>query len=185
MKKTEDETTSLISKKHWHTHLVELKLGSWKKHYDFNYRNKIIALTLNHFIKKNELVIHGYLITGSSIFLVAKTDHRSFEEVIERIELHIALLLKKYDNKFSNSISKTDFMLDIEDIFQTVHQPLFKIKPLQNYYLIKLITGIKIEIPYLDPELEYLKLLIKNHPFCSSVDYSGAIGPVEVTLLEV
>lgn len=166
-------------------HLVELKLGSWKKNYDFNYRNTVIAMTLNHFIKENELVINGYLITTKSLFLVAKIEHRSFQEIMERMELHIALLLKKYDSKFTGSIFKVDFLSDIENIFQTVHQPLFKIKPLQNHYLIKLITGRKIDIPYLDPELEYLKRLIKNHPFCSSIDYSGALGPVEVTLLEV
>lgn len=184
MRKTDDKPTSMVSKRHFYSHEIELKLGNWKKHFDFNYRSTVIVMALNHFIKEHELVVNGYLITTKSLFLIVKTEKKSIDELVEKIELHIAFLLKKYDNKFTNSISKDDFLIEMENILYTVHQPLFKLKMIKSNYLIKLITGQKIDIPYYDPELEYLKLLIKNHPFCSSIDYSGALGPVEIVLLE-
>jgi hypothetical protein len=69
-------------------------------------------------------------------------------------------------------------------MFYVIHEPLFELYPLKNNHLIQLITGKKVELPYFDRELENLKFMIAHHTFCSAIDYSGALGPVDVTLLE-
>lgn len=183
MKKNENITVDIIAKKHLYHHKAALKIGDWKKHFDFNYVNTIIAMALNYSIENNELVINGYLITRQNLFLIAKTSEKKIDATVHKLEVHINYLLKTYPQKLQQR-QKISFIVDDENVFYATRLPLFQIHPLKNNYLEPLITGKKVTLPYFNPALEDLKLMIKNNPFCSAIDYSGAIGPVDVTLLK-
>lgn len=184
MKNIEDIAAVPLPKKHFYTHKAELKIGKWKNNFDLNYTNSIIAIALNHFCKYHDLIINGYLITAKSLYVVAKTPEKSIEKVLDKIEDYIHLLLKRDNQTLKKKNFNIDFILDPEDVFFEIQEPLFKASPLKNDYLIALITGKKTALPYHDRRLEALKQLIHHHPFCSAIDYSGAIGPVQVTLLK-
>ena len=182
MKKIENTPVSIISKKQYYTHKVELRIGVWKKHFDPNYVNTIIAMALNHCTKDKEFIINGYLITSQNLFLAAKTDTKKFDETLHKIEHHIHLVLK-HPNPERNKY-EADFFIGQEDSYYAVQDSFFTVYPLKNDYLTRLITGKKVLLPYFNPELERLKLMVQQHSFCSVIDYSGGIGPVDVTLLE-
>lgn len=184
MKKIEDKPVQLVARKHFYNHKAELRLGDWKNHFDPGYINTIIAITLNHFIKEKELIINGYLITHKSLYLLFKSDKKAIDELLQKVESYLVFLLKKHHKKVKNNIYKNDLIIKEDNIFYIIHEPLFTYNPLKNDYIIQLITGKKIELPYHDPDLEYLKSGIKNNPFCSAIDYSGALGPVDVTLIK-
>lgn len=184
MKNMEDTPAALLAKKHLYSHKTALKIGNWKNNFDLNYTNTIIAIALNHCCKYHDLIINGYLITASSLYLVVKTHEKSIDTILNKIEDRINLLLKDDKRTLKNKKYNIDFILDHEDVFFEIQEPLFKVYPLKNEHLIPLITGKKIELPYYDRRLEALKKLIHHHPFCSAIDYSGAIGPVNVTLLK-
>ncbi|MBS7231629.1 hypothetical protein KHA90_11395 [Flavobacterium psychroterrae] len=179
MKKIENATQNLISKKHLYSHKTELEIGEWKKHFGFDYVNTIIAMALNHCIKNHELIVNGYLITKNSLFLIAKTHEKSIDTAIQKLEIHITFLLKINPEKVKKNKYEMAFIVDDDDLFYAVRGSLFKVYPLKNNDLTALLTGKKITLPYFNPELENLKSMIKNHPFCSAIDYSGAIGPVQ------
>ncbi|MGH2664783.1 hypothetical protein [Flavobacterium sp.] len=183
MKKVEDKPIPLISKKHLYHHKVELRLGNWKNNFDISYVNTTIAIALNHCCKYNDLIINGYLITTKNLYLIAKTNEKTIDVILNKIERHIHFLLKADNRIIKKNIFNIDFIVDDEDVFYEIHEPLFKVYPFKNDHLIQLITGKKVKLPYFDRKLEDLKLMILHHRFCSAIDYSGAIGPVDVTLL--
>lgn len=185
MKKIENTPPEILSKKHLYTHKAELRIGDWKKHFDFNYINSIIAMALNYCNKNQDLIINGYLITRQNLYLIVKTHDKTIDATIHKLEAQISFLLKMNPQKFKKEKYEIAFIVDDEDLFYGVRGSLFKIHPLKNTYLIHLITGKNVTLPYFNPEVENLKRMIKNHPFCSAIDYSGAIGPVAVDLLRL
>lgn len=183
MKKDDDTSTSLVFKKHLHNHKVELGIGNWRKHFDSNYINTIIAMTLNHCTKDKEFIINGYLITSKSIYLIVQTNEKTFDTLLNKIEKHVHLLVKTHKKGIQNNYENDFIEYEEDSTFYTIGKPLFKLYLLKNEHLVQLITGKKVLLPYFNPELEDLKLMILHHPFCSAIDYSGALGPVDVTLL--
>lgn len=177
-------TIEVIASKPLYYHKVMLKIGNWKKHFDLNYVNTIIAMALNYCCKKKELFINGYLITSQNLYLIVQTNEEIIDATVNRIELQIILLLKINPEKLKENNFEISFIADDENVFYAGRRSLFKIYPLHNDRLVKLITGKKVELPYFDNNLEDLKAMIHSHPFCSAIDYSGALGPVDVTVLE-
>ncbi|WP_163411024.1 hypothetical protein [Flavobacterium ajazii] len=182
MKKTDDKSISIIIKKQLYSHEAELKLGDWKNQFHLDYVKTLIAMALNYCTENNDLVVNGYLITDKALYLIVKTNDKTFDSSIKKIENHIHFLLENHTKELK-SIDKYNFETNDENTFFSIRKPLFKIYPLKNEHLIQLLTGKKVTLTYFDRKLEDLKLLIRNHPFCSAIDYSGAIGPVEVGLL--
>jgi len=181
MKKVDDKSISITIEKRLHEHKIELRIGNWSKKLDLNYVNTLIAMTLNHCTKDKDFIIKGYLMTSKTIYLIVKTNEKIFDNLLNKIEKHVYLLLKTHKKEIQNCY-ENDFM-DEDTAFYTIRKPLFKLYSLKNGHLVQLITGKKVLLPYYNRELEDLKLLIRNHPFCSAIDYSGAIGPVNVTLI--
>ncbi len=183
MKKVDDKSISITIEKRLHEHKIELRIGNWSKKFDLNYVNTLIAMTLNHCTKDKDFIINGYLMTSKTVYLIVKKNEKIFDNLLNKIEIHVHLLLKIHKKEIQKS-HENDFMADDDDsAFYIIRKPLFKLYPLKNEHLIQLITGKKVLLPYYNRELEDLKLLIRNHPFCSAIDYSGAIGPVDVTLI--
>lgn len=182
MKKTENIKKVAISYPKLYQHKVTLKIGNWKKHFDFNYVNTIIAMALNNFEKESyTLFINGYLITSQNLYLVVQINDKRIEELVTRIETKIILLLKTFPQKLKENRREISFIADDENNFYEARKPLFKIYPLENDHLVKLITGEKVTLPYFDRNLKELKALIHNHPFCSAIYYLKCYGPVRVT----
>lgn len=181
MKKNENIKKVAIAAPQLHRHKVKLKIGNWKKHFDLNYVNTIIALALNDFNDKIFFYINGYLITSQNLYLVVQTTEKSVEEMVTKIENQIINLLKTNPQKLKENRGEVSIIADDENLFYAARKPLFKIYPLENDHLIKLITGQKVTLPYFDRDLENLKNRIHNHPFCSAINYLGGIGPVKVT----
>ncbi|WP_337966030.1 hypothetical protein [uncultured Flavobacterium sp.] len=181
MKKTENIKKVAVAAPQMQRHKVTLKIGDWKKHFDFNYVNAIIAMALNDFDDKIYFFINGYLITSQNVYLVVQTTEKNIEEMVNKIETKIILLLKTNPQKLKENRREISFIADDENIFYEARKPLFKIYPLQNDHLVKLITGEKVTLPYYDRNLRELKALIHNHPFCSAIYYLKGIGPVKVT----
>lgn len=181
MKKNENIKKVAIAAPQLHRHKVKLKIGNWKKHFDLNYVNTIIALALNDFDDKIFFYINGYLITSHNLYLVVQTTEKSVEEMVTKIEAKTILLLKKNPQKTKESHSEISLVADDKSLFNIIRKPLFEIYPLENDHLVKLITGEKVELPYFDRDLEHLKNRIHNHPFCSAINYLDGVGPVEVT----
>ncbi|WP_316632401.1 hypothetical protein [uncultured Flavobacterium sp.] len=181
MKKTENTSKVAVAAPQFHRHKVMLKIGNWKKHFDFNYVNTIIALALNDFDDKFFFYINGYLITSQNIYLVVQTNEKNIDEMVNKIETKIILLLKTNPQKLKENRGEISFIADDENIFYEARKPLFKIYPLENDHLVKLITGEKVTLPYFDRNLKELKTLIHNHPFCSAIHYIGGVSPVKVT----
>ncbi|WP_264563987.1 hypothetical protein [Flavobacterium sp. N3904] len=184
MRKIEKKPEPCAPKKHFYSHKIELKIGAWKKQFDFNYVNTIIAMALNHCTKDNAFFINGYLITSNTLYLVAKTDKKAMDGILYKMEQHLSLLIQIHSQKLKKKMYETDDIVDDETILYPIYEPLFELYPLKNNHLIQLITGKKVALPYFDRELERLKFMVKHHSFCSVIDYSGALGPVDVTLLE-
>jgi hypothetical protein len=181
MKKTENTSKLATSSAKLYQHKVTLRIGNWKKYFDFNYVNTIIAMALSDFDNKIFFYINGYLITSQNLYLVVQTTEKNIDEMVHKIENQIILLLKTNPQKLKQNRGEISFIADDENIFYEARKPLFKIYPLENDHLVKLITGEKVTLPYFDPNLKELKALIHNHPFCSAIHYSGGISPVKVT----
>jgi hypothetical protein len=184
MKKIDNKPECTTTKKHLYNHKVELRIGDWKNHFDLNYANTIIAMALNHCTKDKDFFINGYLITSQNLYLIAKTEKKAIDTILNKMEQHINLLLQIHNQKLRNNKYETNFIVEDGNVFCLIHEPLFELYPFKNNHLIQLITGKKVELPYFDRELENLKFMVRHHSFCSAIDYSGAIGPVDVTLLE-
>jgi len=184
MKKNETIKKVAVAAPQLHILKVTLKIGSWKKYFDSIYVNTIIAMALNDFDDKIFFYINGYLITSHNLYLVVQTTEVKKDEMVSKIETKIIQLLKANPQKRQESRDEISLISDDESLFYPVRKPLFKILPLENDHLIKLITGKKVKLPYYDQNLENLKKMIHNHPFCSAIHYLGGIGPVEVTLLK-
>ncbi|HEX8014944.1 MAG TPA: hypothetical protein VF465_06910 [Flavobacterium sp.] len=182
MKKIEDKSVSIIINPQLYSHQAGLKLGDWEKYFNLKYVNTLIAMALNQCIKNDELIINGYLITDKILYLVVKSNEKKFDSILKKLENHIHFLLEIH-KKESQNIDNYNFETDNESAYYHIRKPFFKFHPLNNEYLVPLITGKKVTLPYFDRKLEYLKMIIQNNPFCSAIDYSGALGPVIVTLL--
>ncbi|CAD0007531.1 hypothetical protein [Flavobacterium chungangense] len=183
MKKMNDKSVSIIIKKHLYSHEAELKLGDWKNQFHLNYVKTLIAMALNHCTENDNLIINGYLITDKTLYLIVKTNDKNFDSSLKKIENNIHFLLENHTKELK-TIDRYSFETHEEKLY-FIRKPLFKMYPLKNEHLIQLLTGKKVTLPYFDRKLEDLKLLIRNHPFCSAVDYAGAIGPVDIALLNV
>ncbi|MHC0447936.1 hypothetical protein ACWA1F_21190 [Flavobacterium sp. 3-218] len=183
MKKEENIIQVTITKPKLHCHEVKLKIGNWKKHFDLNYVNTIIAMALNYCSKNNAVFINGYLITSQNLYLAIQTNEKHIDTTVNKIEAQIIILLKNNRQKLKENRGEVSFITDDENLFYAARKPLFKILPLENDHLVKLLTGKKVTLPYFDRDLESLKVMIHNHAFCSAINYLGGVGPVEVTPL--
>ncbi|TPG40829.1 hypothetical protein [Flavobacterium pectinovorum] len=180
MKNNENISKIAIAKPQLQRHKVKLKIGNWKNHFDLNYVNTIIAMALSDFDDNISFDIKGYLITSQNLYLVVQTTEKSIEKMVHKIEIKIIFLLKNNPQKLKENRRETSFIADDENFFYEARKPLFKIYPLENGHLVKLITGEKVTLPYFDRDLKELKALIHNHPFCSAIHYLGGIDPVEM-----
>lgn len=184
MKKTENIIQPIPDEDNLYSYKMTLKIGNWRKHFDLNYVNTIIAMALHFFTKKDQILFNGFLITSQNVYLMIETKEETIESVVSKIELRIIYLLKNNPQKLKVNRDEISFIADDESFFYEAQKPLFKIHPLRNKHLEELITGEKVELPFFDRTLQNLKATIHNHPYCSAIAYLGGISAVKVTELK-
>jgi len=154
---------------------ITLKVGKWRSLFTEQHFNILIAEALNKTLLDDayEKTLIGYLITYRKVYLILKIKQTMLQKMLHFFYKAVKTALEQYVEKTAEAVTSDGFIQG---------EPLFEQLPLKNDHLIKLITGRKVKLPYYSPTLERLKEKIRNYNFCSAIDYSGAIGPVLVTL---
>ncbi len=146
----------------------------WKKLFTKEEYYILIIECLNCTVAENGMTINGYLLTHNAICLMLNNDKKNHKQILlaffERIKKAIIKHRKKIFYK--------------EKSVQLSLYHLFRKHNLNNPTLIKLLVGKKVNLPYYDAQLARLKNKLQHEPFCSVIDYSGAVGPVIITKLE-
>lgn len=163
-----------------------LRIGHWKHLFEETKCKWIIAKTLNSWIEENEdrkFELAGYLITGTKLALVLKIRKKELSSVLHRffqlLNKQISESLDSKEEEVSDSLNEeTDSGPSVQ------FHNLFKTKAQMSPFLVKLITGREIKLPYYDFRLAKLEERVRNYNFCSAIDYSGAIGPVKTKLID-
>jgi hypothetical protein len=161
-----------------------LKSGEWRTMFDELRYKTLVAEALNATICEREFrgAVVGYHIRDWCTYIVLVIDqkkiqkmfHFFFDRVREGIRHQLDLKEKQNVKEYSDS----------ERIRRRgLFEHLFEELPLRDEQYTRLITGRKVELPYYDPDLEYLKSTIHNDPFCSALDYEGGRSPVLVRVL--
>ncbi len=149
---------------------VSLMMGGWKDAFSDQRLKILLAEALNYCSCYEGLVINGYLITTRRLCLVLDTHKTDKEYVLLRFFECLRRLIRESP--------------EINTGFDPENAGLFRLYPLSNEHLIKLLTGRPVVLPYYDKNLERLKDRIIHADFCSAIDYSGAKGPVILHLLK-
>ena len=172
------ENQALVFDKAWpEHHKLELQVGNWAKFFSEQEIKVIIAVALNYCVHHSALKIIGYLITAEKVSLLVGCTTVRWNEIkpvfYEQTAARITALLKQ--NK-SDQLSNWENEISDEQI-----NGLYEEFPFTNQYLILLLTGRKVDLPYYNEELAQLKDQMDGYDFCSAIDYSGAEGPVLVS----
>jgi hypothetical protein len=155
-------------------HSITLTMTNWRERFTPEQRKIIIADALNDCTYNHGLNITGYLISNTRLHLVLKLSLADIPKMLSLFHESVKRELSKHPikaNEDDNEFTRTD-------------KHLFIIHDTVNDYLIRLITGKKIELGYYDPQLARLKDNINSSAFCSAIDYSGAMGPVIVKMFK-
>ena len=167
--------------------VFSLKIGEWKNLFTENEYKLMIAKSLNYcafneYPRKHDdfnVEIVGYLITAQQVCLVLSMEPANVNKMLmffykmikDEIRLGLDNPMACRNKKRTGDSSSTE----------TLYMNLFEKHPLNNYLLVKLITGQKTELGYYNPRLALMKDRIHDYNFCSALDYAGAAGPVKVT----
>jgi hypothetical protein len=160
-------------------HSIELVIGAWKVWFGPQKTKLFIAEALNEWTAhQKHWELNGYLITDISVYLIIWAPKDNFHH-----------LLTSFYEIMSKSIEHHHRALKSEDTsnVESINSKLLYLKPFdkRNFYnddLISLMLGKKLRSTYYDLEVANLINNIKHYNYCSAIDYSGAQGPVEITL---
>lgn len=148
-------------------HSFYLQTGSWTRAFSDQTVKVIIAEGLNYCTEKEGMRIAGYLITVKILIIVLEVHHGHAEELLAAFEVWLSRKLREFAKLPANCNDK----------------PLLIRGVLRDEQLIRLLTGRKVLLPYTDKKLTYLKELVSHADFCSAIDYSGAKGPVRLSVI--
>ena len=162
-------------------HSIELVIGKWARWFDSEKTKLLIVEALNEWTANEErLELNGYFITDYSVYLLVKVAKSSFHK---KLSIFYEIVIKLIEQ--SHNYSKRNYIDDLEFLdSKPLHHLPFEKRIFLNHDLIRLMLGKKIYSTYYDLEQVYLINNIKHYNYCSAIDYSGAISPVHVTLLQ-
>lgn len=154
-------------------------IGDWKKYIPEQQAKIFIAEALSYCVVHEEIIIKGYLITNKKVALIFICEDEYVHSFLFTLNGQVKKSVHNYLQKEKRKVhhKKEDLKTDelLHDIF---HE-----EQLINDWIIKLIKGQEVKLPYNNPHLNRLKRYIESSNFCSSVDYSGAVGPVKMNKL--
>ena len=155
-----------------------LRCGEWSKLVGEKQTKVIIAVALNYYpsLLGSEVKIFAYTLISNNLYLVARGsdgDIYSFlPDFYELVQIGIQDFFSELQEQkvhFREQVS-LDKITQVNNLF-TEHR-------FRNNFLLSLIIGQKISLPYFDPKYNKLQHKIQTSNFSSAVDYSGAKGPV-------
>ncbi|HEU4716471.1 MAG TPA: hypothetical protein VFU15_01505 [Bacteroidia bacterium] len=174
-------------KKHPHPETnVQLAIGEWRELFTESEYKLIIAESLNETVVTRgfHTILNGYLITKRRVCLVLHGDREKAQAMLDVFYRNVKKqLLRRLHAKPAEMQKEIIHRLALEG--HEGHRHLFREFPLYNYVLVRLITGRPAGVLYYSPHVERLKERIRNYPYCSAIDYSGAKGPVIVTTVNL
>lgn len=159
-----------------------LTAGHWQKWFPEEKYKLLIAMALNDCVQNKDQVIgimciDGYLIDKKKIYLVWKIPAGCFYKVLDffywRVREYMTNELKINDQGTHREPGKPSAAN-----WRDLETALFERMPLNNEWLVQLITGNKVELEYYSPKLARLKKLVHKESYCSAIDYEGGCGPV-------
>ncbi|HWY37769.1 MAG TPA: hypothetical protein VNY73_04375 [Bacteroidia bacterium] len=176
---TKEKETTVLPGNHGDTVALLLNIGEWKNNFSEYHYKLLIARALNECVHNERMNIAGYLITKRRVCLVLRIEPGRLDKMLEAFYGRVRKELRVHEERMNllypgNRASKANM------IPEELYVNPFKKYPLLNDYLVKLITGQKVELPYYNPHLARLKDHIHHYNFCSAIDHAGATGPVIV-----
>ncbi len=163
---------------------ITLKIGKWKDDFSEQEYKIIIAEALNQWINTHELrskgiKITGYLVSSTKLCLVLYRQKDVEMSMLDNFYKIVRGCIWKHRHQYAYMQSGLS-----ETVSTEKNKKLFESLPFTSEYVVLLITGRSVPLPYYNPLLARLEKTIRNNNFCSAIDYAGAKGPVEVCLLQ-
>lgn len=159
-------------------HFLLLHLGPWIEDLPEDEVLARISVALNYCVRFEKCKIKGYVITRSHVCLIMVTYKNSIHHVLTVLSEQIANSVSAY-LKLLPDQEEEEKVMYLHETYS-----MFTKHTLQNRYLIQLLTGNDVKLPYYSPKLARLESLTHNYNYCSVPDYAGAKGPVEVEITE-
>jgi hypothetical protein len=157
-----------------------LQMREWKNYFTEKERKLILALALNYCVNYDKIKIEGYLISRHKLFLILRCDTQEADVILNDLHEQLRRQLRQ-ELKMKRRFFREEEILDNEDIDELLVK-IFDTCRLTDTTLIRLITGLEVELPYHSRWLEKLKRYVHTNGFCSAIDYAGGVGPVKVQL---
>jgi hypothetical protein len=154
---------------------LSLQLEHWTTCFDPDEVKLLLAESLNACIVQQgheqktaiRLSVEAYLITYRHLFLVLSCPKGRLAECMRRFKEHIKIRLITWPYKNGQQPPGEELLGE-----------LFKMHPLHNQVLLRLICGKKPSNESFDPQVTRLEHYIHSHNYCSAMDYAGRNGPV-------
>jgi hypothetical protein len=187
------ESTEHTEKKAKHVHRLLLVAGPWRSWFAEDRYKLIIAMALNDCVvherhehheqhgrhEWGKFFITGYLITCCRLYLVCKTSRKEWQHVLDyffhRVQHYIEKewRRKEEDPCWYHTVEQ-------RPVLPLQHFNPFHVYPLNEGWVVLLITGQKVNPGYDDPKLHRLEQWLHRQRFCSLINYEGGCGPVKV-----
>lgn len=151
---------------------IVLVSGTWRNLLPGKIYHILVAKALNVLVRQEVWEILGYLLTKKRVFLVFNKKKEAIPSPKEQLEFEMRRCIQEYFDDQGTSCSPS--------IYPFPPDPLFTLCSFQDDDLIRLLAGEKVDPGYPDPRLDRLRQMVRHHPYCSVIDYSGAVGPVIV-----
>jgi hypothetical protein len=132
----------------------------------------MVAAVLNELVHRKKLIIHGYLINVSEIYLVPGCHKRDIHAVQKWVTDALTRVL---DDQVTDEIILVD-----EELIKPF-PPMLTCSVIDDPVVYKLLTGGKLKMPFSDYYYVRLQKQIQSEEFSSAIDYRGGISPVIVT----
>ena len=162
----------------WHFHNIEMHIGPWKRLLPEESVKILIAKAFSACVSYNNMKINGYLITKRRVFLLLNNSDDQLLCLGNAFFYSVESIVSQYFKGRNEEYIWHDYKKRHPEFVMT----LFKSRFLMNRYVERIICkpheDRKVD-RIIDPKYKRLKEIISNYNYCSSIDYSGAIGPVD------
>ncbi|QHS56459.1 hypothetical protein GWR56_13260 [Mucilaginibacter sp. 14171R-50] len=130
----------------------------------------LIAGMLNELVHKGQLVIYGYLITATELYLVPACDKKD----IGAIQKLVADALRKIIRRDKGAGTAITKVIDLypADLRATM---------MEDAQVTSLLTGGRLKSPYSNYYYVKLQKQVQTEEFSSAIEYIGGVGPVVMT----
>lgn len=160
-----------------------LVTGDWHKRFAEGDVEATIAEALQYCVHNDGMVVLGYCISYTNVCLVLYAHKRSVQNILTKFYSSVRAILVRKEGVFMEETTVADTGDEWQTVMEVSVGRLFKRSDYVDEYLVKLITGKKINLPYYDPALARLERKLRHYTWCSVIDYEGGKGPVKVSLM--